>query len=147
MIYVRSLKNYHFISAGTPVIQGPSEVIFRPNEGPIELVCVRNTSAGIAAWIVNDSAAVIPAQIAANFPGHTQNGVNIVIVNATNNTEYVCVSAVDGMETASAPVVLYVAGNFIIIPIYGQFVMCTMNIVEFLEFKFIVTQYISPCIA
>ena len=80
-------------------------------------MCVRNTTAGITAWRVNNSnTAVSPSEIAGAFPGHTNNGVNIVIVNATNNTEYVCVSLVDGMQPEdSAPVLLYVAGMFIIL--------------------------------
>ena len=80
-------------------------------------MCVRNTSAGITAWRVNDSAAVSASDIATQFPGHIRNsptGVNIVIVNATNNTEYFCVSLVDGMPPEpSAPVILYVAGLLI----------------------------------
>ena len=61
----------------------------------------------------NSNTAVAPSEIAGAFPGHTNNGVNIVIVNATNNTEYVCVSLVNGMQPEdSAPVLLYVAGMF-----------------------------------
>ena len=60
---------------------------------------------------MNGSFAVLPAHIADEFPGHTQNGVNILIVNATNNTEYVCVSVVTNtVERDSEPVYLYVAG-------------------------------------
>ena len=57
-----------------------------------------------------------PAGIAANFPGHTAapGGINLVVVNATNNTQYICVSLVQGMvempQTDSEPVYLYVAG-------------------------------------
>ena len=62
---------------------------------------------------MNGSFAVAPVQIAFTFPGHTNNGVNIVIVIATNNTEYVCVSIVDGMQPEnSAPILLYVVGMF-----------------------------------
>ena len=64
----------------------------------------------------NSNAAVSSSEIAGTFPGHTNNGVNIVIVNATNNTEYVCVSLVDDMQPEnSAPVLLYVAGMFTIL--------------------------------
>ena len=60
---------------------------------------------------MNGSDAVPPSAIFANFPGHTVNGVNLVIVNATNSTNYICVSVVDGMnDTDSEPVYLYVAG-------------------------------------
>ena len=99
----------HFV--GVPVIQGPSEVIYRPGEGSIQLICVRNTTAGSTLWRVNGSDAVAPSGIAARFPGHTVDGVNIVIVNATNSTNYICVSVVDNMEDEdSEPVYLYVAG-------------------------------------
>ena len=62
---------------------------------------------------MNGSILIAPVQIAGTIPGHTNNGVNIVIVIATNNTEYVCVSLVDGMQPEnSAPILLYVAGMF-----------------------------------
>ena len=57
---------------------------------------------------------VPPTYIATSFPVHTHNGVNIIIVNATNNTEYICVSLIDGMvPTDSEPVYLYVAGTYV----------------------------------
>ena len=36
-------------------------------------MCLRNTTAGITAWRVNDSAAVSVSDIAIAFPGHTRN--------------------------------------------------------------------------
>ena len=104
-----------FLYIGTPVIQGPSEVIYRPNEGPIELVCIRNTTAGSTLWRVNGSSAMTSTGIANLFPGHaaSTNGINLVVVNATNNTQYICVSFVQGggtIETDSEPVYLYIAG-------------------------------------
>ena len=105
---------YYFISVGTPVIQGPSKVIFRPNEGPVELVCERNTTAGSTLWRLNGSDALTPAALVMRFSGHVTNGVDIQIVNATNNTEYICVSNVDRVgETDSEPVYLYVAGTYV----------------------------------
>ena len=60
---------------------------------------------------MNGSDYTPPSVIGSSFPGHTHNGVNIVIVNATNNTEYVCVSSVDGFPVRdSDPVYLYIAG-------------------------------------
>ena len=103
------------ISVGIPVIQGPSKIIHRPDEGPVELVCDRNTTAGSTLWRVNGSSAQTPADLVMMFPGHSLNGVNLVIVNATNNTEYVCASVVDGMNsTYSEPVYIYVAGKYVV---------------------------------
>ena len=103
------------ISVGIPVIQGPSKIIHRPDEGPVELVCDRNTTAGSTLWRVNGSGLYTPHDISDPLPGHTNNGVNIVIVNATNNTEYVCASVVDGINsTYSEPVYIYVAGTYIV---------------------------------
>ena len=104
------------ISVGIPqpVIQGPSKIILQPDEGPVELVCDRNTTAGSTLWRVNGSGSYSPYDVSDPFPGHTNNGVNIVIVNATNSTEYVCVSQVDGMvNTYSEPVYIYVAGTYV----------------------------------
>ena len=44
------------------------------------------------------------------FPDHAVNGSNLVIVNATNNTEYICVSVTDNGNVYSDPVILYIAG-------------------------------------
>ena len=96
---------------GTPVILSPSEVIFRPGEGPVELLCVRNTTAGSTLWRVNGSSAISPYDIGRVFPGHGADGVNLVINDPSNNTEYICVSVVDNMnDIDSEPVYLYVAG-------------------------------------
>ena len=43
------------ISVDAPVIQGPSKVIYRPNEPSIELTCIRNTTVGSTGWHVNGS--------------------------------------------------------------------------------------------
>ena len=76
---------------------------------------------------MNGSDAVPPSAIVTNFPGHAVNGVNLVIVNATNSTNYICVSLVDNVgETDSEPVHLYVAG---MCSTYISKVMCAMNIV------------------
>ena len=97
---------------GFAVIEGPPVVVFQPNEGPVELIC--NISGALTAWRVNDSAAIIPFEISAYFSGHAVNGANLLIVNATNNTEYVCVSVEGGgVVTDSDPVVLYIAGSYV----------------------------------
>ena len=81
-----------FASVGAAVIQGPSEVIYRPNEGQIELTCT--VTNGLVGWRINDGVILTIPEIRAQgrLPDHTVNGTNLVVVNATNNTEYVCVS-------------------------------------------------------
>ena len=65
---------------------------------------------------MNGSApASTPADVPSQFPGHTVNGENLVIVNATNNTEYICVSIAGGGNADSDPVILYVAGTYCIL--------------------------------
>ena len=116
-------NNFYFIFVGAPVIQGPSEVIFRPGEGPVELTCIHNTTAGTILWRVNGSSALF----AGDFPGHTAvaGGITLVVVNATNNTQYICVlfvqSMVEMVQTDSEPVYLYIAGMLIV----WQSYMCT----------------------
>ena len=74
---------------------------------------------GVLSWRLNGGSGVLPFEVALSFPGHTNNGSNIVIVNATNNTQYTCVSVkVGGMFTDSDPVVLYVAGMYVISSVF-----------------------------
>ena len=94
---------------GFAVIEGPPVIIFRPNEGPVELIC--NASSSVIAWIMNNSSDTLPSAVAMQFPGHGVNGDNLVIIDPTNNTEYICVSVEGGGVTIeSDPVVLYLAG-------------------------------------
>ena len=108
-IYIYCKINTVITFVGFAVIQGPPVVIFHPNEGPVELMC--NRSGVITSWRVNGSTpAATPAEVPSELPGHTVNGENIVIVDATNNTEYICVSIAAEGNTDSDPVFLYVAG-------------------------------------
>ena len=97
---------------GFAVIDSLPVIIFRPNEGPVELMC--NVSATITAWIINNSPTTLPAAIPTSFPGHNFNGDNLVIINPTNDTVYICASVEGGgMQTKSNPVVLYIAGTYV----------------------------------
>ena len=97
---------------GAAVIQGPDVVIYRPNEELVELTCV--ITEGSTGWRVNDSSTFSLSEIRnGRLPDHTVNGVNLVIVNATNNTEYICVSIRDAGNLESSPVRLYIAGMYI----------------------------------
>ena len=116
--YVRMYKMLlSLISVDTPVIQGPSEVIYRPGEEPVELTCLRNITVGSTGWRLNGSDPPFPLSTIRNggFPDHTLNATNndLIVVNATNNTEYICASITDDDDTYSAPVYLYVAGMYI----------------------------------
>ena len=123
------------ISVDTPVIQGPSKVIYRPNEPPIELTCIRNTTVGSTGWRVNGSDPPYPLPFIRNggLPGHALNVTNdnLIIVNATNNTEYVCVSSTDDGDANSAPVHLYITGMYVVSlhcrNNYTYVHMCTRN--------------------
>ena len=60
---------------------------------------------------MNDSTTVIISDIAnGGLPDHTVNGNNLVIVNATNNTNYICVGTTTGGLVDSDPVILYIVG-------------------------------------
>lgn len=107
-----NITTLSLISIGFAVIQGPSVVIYQPNEGPVELTCMRNTSAGSTGWSMNDGPALTLSGINNGaLPGHTVNGLNLVIVNATNNTQYRCWTIQDNADDVpSDPVTLYIAG-------------------------------------
>ena len=97
-------------SIGTTVIEGPTEVIYRPGDDPIELTC--NITIGITGWTTNggEDKFTIPEIRNGALPGHTINGTNLVVVNATNNTQYICYSITDSVIIPIAPVYLYIAG-------------------------------------
>ena len=79
---------------------------------------------------MNDSNTVIIRDIAnGGLPNHTVNGNNLVIINATNNTNYICVGSTSLGQLGSDPVILYVVGmlyyNVVVIiafsiPVHGH---------------------------
>ena len=101
-------------SIGTAVIAGPSEFMYQHNEGPMELSCV--ITKGVIGWQVNggETFSVGGIRDDGRLPGHTVNGTNLVIVKATNNTKYVCVSITNDGDIFSDPVYLYAAGMLIV---------------------------------
>ena len=71
-----------------------------------------NITEGVVGWSVNSDNTVTLTDIRrGGIPGHTANGSNLVVVNATNNTQYMCVS-ISITDVLSDPVYLYVAGTF-----------------------------------
>ena len=102
--------NIRSYTIGTAVIQGPNVVIYRPNEEPVELTC--DITEGSTGWRVNGGNVLTISDIRGGaLPNHTVNGSNLVIVTATNNTEYVCVSIRDSGDLNSSAVRLYIAGK------------------------------------
>ena len=97
---------------GTAVVQGPEVVVYRPNEEPVELTCV--ITEGSIGWRVNGSDIVTLSEIRdGDLSNHSVNGSNLVIINASNNTEYICVSIRDADNLESNPVHLYIAGMYV----------------------------------
>ena len=104
----------HIISIGA-VIEGPSDVIYFPNQGPnqlpVELTCT--ISEGSTGWRVNGDRIYTLTEIRnGELAGHSLNGANLVINTPVNNTEYNCVSIRDDGNVISDPAFLYIAGMF-----------------------------------
>ena len=109
LTYVVITICFSLLYIGTAVIQGPDVVIYRSNEEPVELICV--ITEGSTGWRLNGSTVFTLSEIRdGGLPDHTINGSNLVIINATNNTEYICVSIRDVGDLDSNPVRLYIAG-------------------------------------
>ena len=106
------LYTLYALSVGA-VIQGPTDIIYRPNQGPVELTC--NISQGSTGWRVNGGNTLTLDDVRrGGLPGHSVNGTNLLIVNATNNTEYICASIRDVGNVNSDPAYLYIAGTYVI---------------------------------
>ena len=80
----------------------------------MELSCT--ITEGVIGWQVNGDETFSVGSIRddGRLPGHTVNGTNLVIVKATNNTKYVCVSITNDGDIFSDPVYLYPAGMLIV---------------------------------
>ena len=96
------------------VIEGPRDKIYYPNQGPVELTC--NISEGSTGWRVNGSDRVftITNLREGELAGHNVSGANsLLVINATNNTQYRCVSIRDAGDVDSDPAFLYIAGTYV----------------------------------
>ena len=86
-------------------------MIYFPNQGPVQLTCVRNTTAGSTAWRVNGTQFSLTQLSNNESTGHSRNGTSIVINTPTNSTEYICVLVFDDRpDIFSDPAYLYIAG-------------------------------------
>ena len=100
----------HIISIEA-VIEGPSDVIYFPNQGPVELTCT--VSEGSTGWRLNNDRIYTLTEIRnGDLTGHSLNGANLVINTPVNNTKYNCVSIQDDGNIISYPAFLYIAGMF-----------------------------------
>lgn len=102
------------VYVGASIIEGPSEVIYRPGEDPVQLTC--NVTEGVIGWQLNNGEAFTIGEIRddGDLPNHTVNGTDLVVLIPTNNTQYVCVAMTNEDSIFSAPVDLYIAGMLII---------------------------------
>ena len=101
------------IYVGTVVIEGPSEVIYRPGEDPVQLTCI--IIEGVIGWQVNDGETFTIGEIRddGRLDNHNTNGTDLVVLIPTNNTKYVCVQMTNDGNIPSAPVYLYIAGMYV----------------------------------
>ena len=108
---VRDIANMvtHIISLGA-IVEGPSDVIYFPNQGPVEVTCT--ISQGSTGWRLNGDRIYTLTEIRnGSLTGHSLNGSNLVINTPINNTEYNCLSIRDDGNVISDPAFLYIAGR------------------------------------
>ena len=89
------------------IIEGPSNVTYLPGVTPLPIELTCNITGEISLWSINDTV-FTPTNLPA---GHRTNGFNLLIDTPINNTEYVCVSVMDGNQIRSAPAYLIFAGK------------------------------------
>ena len=116
-----------FLAVVTTVIEGPDVVIYRRNEAPVELVC-NVTEGSILGWRVNGSTTAVIGDIARGLlADHIVNGNNLVIINATNNTNYICVGTTTDGLVDSDPVILYIASTYVRMLYYNVLVWSVIS--------------------
>ena len=95
-------------------IDSPSEIIYRPGDDRVQLMCT--VTVGVVTWRINNGKSFSIGEIRddGRLPNHTVNGTDLVVLIPTNNTRYVCVAVANYVEMFSTPVDLYVAGMLII---------------------------------
>ena len=99
------------MNTGT-IIQGPSDVIYFPGQGPVELTC--NITGGVAGWSINGSGAITLGAIDnGGIPGHSRSGTNLIVDSPQNNTEYACAIITNDGDIISDPAFLYIAGEYL----------------------------------
>ena len=66
-------------------------------------------------WRVNGTSYTLLDLTNGSLPGHNHTGTNILVNSPVNNTEYVCVSALNFALLINAPAYLTVAGEFCVL--------------------------------
>ena len=81
-------------------------------------------------WRVNLTSFILADLANGALPGHNVTGTNILINIPVNNTEYVCVSLIDGGESSNdLPYYIIVAGEYVYLCYVLKYVisiLCTM---------------------
>ena len=77
---------------------------------PIELTC---NVTGLVSWRVNGSNYFLNELTSGQVPGHNATGVNILVNDPVNNTEYVCMwIQVGGDSIMSDPAYIIITGEY-----------------------------------
>ena len=92
------------------IIEGPSNVTYLPGVTPLPIELTCNVT-GSTLWRVNGSDYTVTRLANGELPGHNRTGTNILVNSPVNNTEYVCVSMVNDVETISEPAYVIIAGE------------------------------------
>ena len=99
------------------VIEGPSDVLYRPGQTPLPIELTCNVT-GVALWQVNGTNYRLDELDDGNLPGHSRTGTNILVDSPVNNTEYICVSQTNNDSDVSDPAYIIIAGKCNIYSMY-----------------------------
>ena len=92
------------------IIEGPSDVTYIPGLTPLPIELTCNVT-GVAIWRVNGVFFTLSDLTNGALPGHSRTGTNILVNSPVNNTEYICVSLRNGVETRSDPAYIIIVGT------------------------------------
>ena len=99
-----------YVHTGTP-IEGPSNVTYLPGLTPLPIELTCNVT-GVISWRVNGTDYTFTNLTNGTLPRHSHTGTNILVNGPVNNTEYICVSAMNFSFLISAPAYLTIAGEY-----------------------------------
>ena len=106
--------NYSIHYLGTP-IEDPTNVTYLPGLTPLPIELTCNVVTGVPVWRVNGTSYTLSGLTNRSLPGHNRTGTNILVNSPMNNTEYICVSALNFALLINAPAYLTVAGEFCVL--------------------------------
>ena len=103
----------YILHIGT-VIEDTSYVMYLPGLTPLPIELTCSVTGVLIAWIVNGAAYLLNHLADGALPGHNVTGTNILVNSPVNNTEYVCVSLINDVETRSDTVyIIIITGEYI----------------------------------